>query len=66
VNNDFEADLGRARNLARESRRELLALLSTLADTDLDRSRRGGWTVRQVLEHVIESEAFFLVGIYGL
>lgn len=42
-------------NLNRQ-RSELLAALSELEDADLDRARRGGWTVGKVLEHITGSE----------
>jgi hypothetical protein len=46
---DVTANLDRARG-------ELLAVLSNLTDEDLVQSRRGGWTVGKVLDHIIGSE----------
>jgi uncharacterized damage-inducible protein DinB len=38
------------------ARQELLAALEPLTDGDLDRSRRGGWSVGRVVLHLIQSE----------
>jgi uncharacterized damage-inducible protein DinB len=38
------------------ARSDLVATLSALTDDALERSRRGGWTVQRVLQHLIESE----------
>ncbi len=56
MTNEFERDLTAARDQLRAPRVELLAVVDALSDADLDRSRRGGWTVGRVLEHVIQSE----------
>ncbi len=53
---EFAGDLAFARKELDISRRELLAVVGALADADLARERRGGWTVGRVLEHVIQSE----------
>ncbi len=52
----FERDLAAARSELDAARQELLGVAEALSDADLDRARRGGWTVRRVLEHVIQSE----------
>jgi uncharacterized damage-inducible protein DinB len=38
------------------ARDELLAAMDALADGALEKARRGGWSVRRVLQHIIESE----------
>ena len=38
------------------ARQELQAILDRLAEHDLDRARRGGWPVRRVVQHLIQSE----------
>ena len=40
-----------------ESTQAFLSLLSTLTDSDLDRADAEGWTPRQVIHHVADSEA---------
>ncbi len=56
MNDDLKHTLGEMR----ANRERLLALIRRLSDDDLDRARRGGWTVRRVIEHVIESEATYV------
>lgn len=56
MTNEYERDLTAARDQLHAPREELLGVVDALSDADLDRSRRGGWTVRRVLEHVIQSE----------
>ncbi len=56
MTSEFEQDLQRVREELDAARTELLAAVTSLSDADLDRARRGGWTVRRVLEHVIQSE----------
>ena len=53
---DFERELAAARQQLAAARDELLAVVRALSDADLARSRRGGWAVARVLEHVIQSE----------
>lgn len=53
---EFERDLATARRALDADRKALLGVVRALGDADLDRARRGGWTVRRVLEHVIWSE----------
>ena len=53
---EFDRDLQRARDDIAAGREQLLEVVNALSDDDLDRVRRGGWSVRRVLEHVIESE----------
>lgn len=53
---DFEQELTGAREQLEAAREELLAVVGALSGADLARSRRGGWEVTRVLEHVIQSE----------
>ena len=53
------SDLARTLDEMHRDRERLLALLQQLTAEDLERSRRGGWSVRRVIEHVIESEATY-------
>ena len=56
MSDEFDRDLTSACEELDAARRELLPVVGALSDADLDRERRGGWTVRRVLAHVIESE----------
>jgi len=53
---EFDRDLKSCREGLDAARDGLLATVAALRDSDLERGRRGGWTVRRVLEHVIWSE----------
>ena len=53
---DYEQELTGAREQLEAAREELLTVVGALVDADLARSRRGGWAVARVLEHVIQSE----------
>src|SRR5688572_13414308 len=66
MNDNFSVDLAKAKDRCLEARRSLLELLSRLSDADLAISRRGGWTVRQTLEHVLESDNYYIDGISRL
>jgi uncharacterized damage-inducible protein DinB len=59
MSDDFSTDLANARSAAQEAREALRTRIGALDDTDLDRERRGGWPVRRVLEHVVESEVAY-------
>ncbi len=59
----FHAELTSNRQDIEASRRDLLAVVDALSDTDFERGRRGGWTVRRVLEHVIHSERLYTQAI---
>ena len=56
MSDEFDRDLATARDSLASAREGLLAVVSALAEDDLTRARRGGWSVRKVLEHVIHSE----------
>ena len=56
MGDEFARDLAAPRDSLASAREGLLAVVSALAEDDLTRARRGGWSVRKVLEHVIHSE----------
>ena len=56
MTSEFERDLSAAKEQIDAGRGVLIGVLDGLSDADLDQSRRGGWSVGHVLEHVIESE----------
>ncbi len=66
MSSEFDRDLGAARNECDRDRRTLLSVVGALRDADLDRARRGGWTVRRVLEHVIQSEWLYVGLVHHL
>ena len=55
----FQSDLDALLAETNASRAELVSVLQAVSDADLDRGRRGGWPVRRVLEHVIQSEHLY-------
>ncbi len=59
MSDEFERDLSKANEDAAQAREDLLAVLHGLNDEDLDKERRGGWSVRKVLEHAIHSEVLY-------
>jgi uncharacterized damage-inducible protein DinB len=59
MTSEFDRDLAEIRKSLDASRAELTAVLASLSDGDLEVERRGGWTVRRVLEHVISSEVIY-------
>jgi len=59
MSNEFEADLRQLQGELSASRADLLGVIQSLDDADLDRARRGGWTVAHVLGHVIQSEYLY-------
>ncbi len=56
---EFEKDLAKATTDAKTAREDFLEVVRALSDADLDRERRGGWSIRKVLEHAIHSEALY-------
>ncbi len=56
MSEEFDRDLAGARDGLATAREGLLAVVGALTEDDLGRARRGGWSVRKVLEHVIHSE----------
>ena len=51
---EFEADLATLTADIHASRKELESAVASI--TNLEQARRGGWSLRRILEHVIESE----------
>jgi uncharacterized damage-inducible protein DinB len=62
----FESDLASARESLASAREELLALVDSLGVSDLDRARRGGWSVARALQHVIQGEHLYARGMAHL
>lgn len=56
MSSDLESDLAALKAEMDAARAELASVVASLSEGDLDCARRGGWPVRRVLEHVIESE----------
>jgi len=56
MTSELEQDLATNREALASARAELLDALAALTDADLERGKRGGWTVGRVLDHVIQSE----------
>jgi uncharacterized damage-inducible protein DinB len=52
----YHSDLAAWQEAIRRARDELLRIIDPLSRADLERARRGGWTVRKVLEHLIRYE----------
>ena len=59
MSSEFERDLHEQSAALDAARADLIDTVSALADGDLERGRRGGWTVQRVLEHVIWSEHLY-------
>jgi hypothetical protein len=59
----FEADVEGVTGDLTNARAELIATVQGLSNDDLERARRGGWTIRRVLEHVIEFEWLCVMAI---
>ncbi len=53
---EFARDLAANMTAVDVARASLAQRVRQLTDDDLTRTRRGGWSVREVLSHVIESE----------
>jgi uncharacterized damage-inducible protein DinB len=56
MTSEFSDDLSRLRAELSEARREFLAIVDSVPEGKLDNARRGGWSARRVLDHVISSE----------
>jgi uncharacterized damage-inducible protein DinB len=56
---EFEDDLAKATTDATNARKDFMEVVSALKDDDLSRERRGGWSIRKVLEHAIHSEVLY-------
>ena len=66
VSEEFEGDFARVSGGLDAARQQLLGAVERLGEADLDRGTRGGWTVRKVLEHTIQSEWFYAAGVDAL
>jgi uncharacterized damage-inducible protein DinB len=53
---EFERDLSENTKAIETARASLLERLRLLTDDDLRRGRRGGWSIQEVLRHVIDAE----------
>jgi uncharacterized damage-inducible protein DinB len=60
---EFEADLSQAIADLETARHELMRLVDGLQAGDLDKARRGGWSVRAILLHVIDGERHYARGV---
>jgi uncharacterized damage-inducible protein DinB len=66
MSSEFDSDLQELRHELSASRAEFLGALQSLDNSDLDRARRGGWTIARVLEHVVQSEAMYTAAIAAI
>lgn len=57
--NEFERDLAENTSAIQTARASLLERLRVLTDEDLLRGRRGGWSIQEVLRHVIDAEVAY-------
>jgi uncharacterized damage-inducible protein DinB len=60
---EFDEDLEKVTSDLAEARARLLAIIEPLQEDDLSRRRRGGWSVRDVLLHVIGGERHYAAGV---
>jgi uncharacterized damage-inducible protein DinB len=60
------ADVNRVREDLDAARQELLNAVAPLSDADLQRAKRGHWSVKRVLQHVLESERLYVAGMAHL
>src|SRR3989442_4212851 len=66
MGSQFEADLEAVTADMTAARADFVSAVQRLGDGDLERGRRGGWPVRRVLEHVIQSEQLYAALIGAL
>lgn len=59
----FQAEVEKAVNAATEACTELQILVGELTAEQLALSQRGGWTIRRALQHIIQSNNLFYLGI---
>ena len=55
----YHSDLAASQEAIRVARDELLSVIGSLGPSEFERARKGGWPVRKVLEHVIQSETLY-------
>jgi hypothetical protein len=60
MSEEFERDLARCRAELDAARVELLNVLSSVANGDLDKAPRGHWPARRILQHVIWHEQVYV------
>jgi uncharacterized damage-inducible protein DinB len=60
VTTDFDRDLTASRADLDDARRELLDVVSSLSDGDLEKAPRGQWPAVRILEHVIWHEQIYV------
>ena len=56
---EFQSDLAELKTDIDASRTQLDSAVATI--NNLDRARRGGWSLRRILEHVIDSEWLYAI-----
>ena len=66
MSNEFDSDLRELQDELSASRGDLLRVIKSLGDPDMERARRGGWTIARVLEHVIQSESMYTAAIAAI
>jgi len=55
----FHSDLASSHQAIEGARRELLTVVDGVSRAGMEHARKGGWTVRRVLDHVIHSEHLY-------
>ena len=63
---EFDDDLSAALAATRRAREDVISLVNALTESDLSLGRRGGWTISQVLVHLVQSEFFYAAGVEQL
>ncbi len=63
---EFERGLATARRDLEAARSELLRVIDALTDADLDKSRRGAWSVRAVLDHLTVTDWWYAKAVASL
>jgi hypothetical protein len=59
----FEADFEVALDAVIAARADLVATLQRLSDDDLEHARDGDWSIRRIVEHIIECDYLYATGI---
>src|SRR5437899_1485292 len=59
MGSQFESDLEAATADVTAARGDFVSAVQRLSESELERGRRGGWSVRRVVEHVIQSEQLY-------
>lgn len=66
MSSEFEQDRQRVLAEVDGARNDVLTMIGSLSDADLDTVRRGSWSVRSVLQHIILTEWHHTRGITRL